>query len=106
MGWQPGDDGTGVTPGPDPRPPGDGPATPSPGQLLPGFTKGGEWDTCPPSAALATALEAASGAQWRSPGASRDEMVGLLRRWQAIESWAAAGKMGCQGPGRCWLPGS
>ena len=94
MGWQPGDGGTGVTPGPEPGPPGDGQATPLPGQLLPGFTKGGKWDTCSPSAALVTALEAASGSQWRCPGASRDEMVGLLSRWQAIESWAVAGKMG------------
>src|ERR1700733_12556020 len=94
MGWQPGDGGTGRTPGPEPGSPGDDPATPPPGRLLPGFTKGGEWDTCPPSATLAAALEAASGAEWRCPGASREEMVGLLRRWQAIESWAVAGKMG------------
>jgi Domain of unknown function (DUF222) len=61
---------------------------------LPGFVKGAEWDTCPPSAALAAALEAASGPDWRCPGATRDEMFGLLRQWQAVESWAAAGKLG------------
>ena len=49
---------------------------------------------CPPSAALADALEAASGPEWRCPGATRDEMMGLLGRWQAVESWAAAGKLG------------
>jgi hypothetical protein len=61
---------------------------------LAGFVKDAEWDTCPPSAALADALEAASGPEWRCPGATRDEMIGLLRRWQAVESWAAAGKLG------------
>lgn len=54
----------------------------------------GEWDACPPSAALAAAPEAASGQGWRCPGATRDELVGLLRQWQALESWAAAGKLG------------
>ena len=94
MGWQPGDGGTGRTPGSEPGQPGDGPAMPPPGQLLAGCTKSGEWDTCPPSAALAAALEAASGPEWRCPGATRDEMFGLLQRWQAVESWAAAAKLG------------
>jgi hypothetical protein len=49
---------------------------------------------CPPSAALAAALEAASGNGWRCPGATRDEMFGLLRRWAALESWAVAAKLG------------
>ena len=66
---------------------------PGPG-ICPGFANGGQWDTCPPSAALAVALEAASGAGWRCPGATRDEMIGLLRQWQAVESWAAVGKLG------------
>jgi hypothetical protein len=61
---------------------------------LSGFAGGGEWDSCPPSAALAAEAEAASGPGWRCPGASRDEMVGLLRQWQALESWASAGKLG------------
>jgi hypothetical protein len=61
---------------------------------LPGFAAGGEWDTARPSAALAVALETASGAGWRCPGATRDEMLGLLRQWQTLEAWAAAGKVG------------
>ena len=61
---------------------------------LSGFAKGGEWDTCPPSASLAVALEAACGPEGRCAGASRDEMFGLLRQWQALESRAAAGKLG------------
>jgi len=55
---------------------------------LAGFARGGQWDTCPPSAALAAALEATSG-----QGATRDERVGRAARWQAMESWAAAGKL-------------
>ena len=60
----------------------------------PGFGDGGEWDTCPPSAALAAAAEAASGPEWRCPGATDDQLVGLLRRWAALESWATAGRLG------------
>ena len=94
MGRQPGeDDGTGGTPRPVPvpGPPGDGaPGAPRPS----GFALGGSLDACAPSAALAAAAEAASGAGWRCAGLSRDEMTGLLRQWQALESWAAAGKLG------------
>ena len=61
---------------------------------LPGFAEDGQWDSCPPSAALAVTLEGTSGPEWRCPGATRDELFGLLRRWQALESWAAAGKLG------------
>ncbi|HEY7276995.1 MAG TPA: DUF222 domain-containing protein [Trebonia sp.] len=58
------------------------------------FAANGAWDTARPSAALAVALETASGAEWRCLGATRDEMFGLLRQWQALEAWAAAGKLG------------
>jgi hypothetical protein len=61
---------------------------------LSGFAKDGEWDACPPSAALAAALEGASGAEWRCPGASHDELLGLLRQCQAMEAWAAAARLG------------
>jgi hypothetical protein len=61
---------------------------------LSGFGRDGEWDACPPSAALAVALEAASGLEQRCPGGSRDELLGLLRQWQSLESWAAAAKLG------------
>ena len=106
MGWQPGrGDGKGAQSGPDPDLPG-GHETPGasagsapPGTAvrddrLTGFAKDGEWDTCPPSAALAAVLEAASGKEWRCPGATRDEMFGLLRQWAALESWAVAAKLG------------
>ena len=110
MGWQSDQGGeTGAEPGPGRGLPGNHEAPGSAGApgavpvdapgrvrdlLLPGFAKGGEWDVCRPSAASAAALEAASGVEWRCPDASRDEMLGLLRQWQALESWAAAGKLG------------
>jgi len=43
---------------------------------------------------MVAALAAASGKEWRCPGATRDEMFGLLRRWAALESWAVAAKLG------------
>jgi hypothetical protein len=66
----------------------------SAGHFLPGFAKGGRWDSRAPSAELAIALESASGPAWRCLSASRDEMFGLLRQWQVLEAWAAAGKLG------------
>jgi Domain of unknown function (DUF222) len=103
MGWQSGqDDGKGETPDPGSGLSGNPAFAESPGReawsspdpRLAGFAKGGEWDACPPTAALAATLEAVSGPGWHCPGASRDEMFGLLRQWQALESWAAAGKLG------------
>jgi len=38
-------------------------------------------------------LEAVSGPEWRCPDAGRDDLFGLLRQWQALESWAVAGKL-------------
>src|SRR5215468_8167083 len=83
-------------------------AEPAPGAGLPGgaggrrerdprlaaFAEGGPGDTCPPDAALAGMLEELSGPDWRCAGAADDELIGLLGRWQAAESWAAAGKLG------------
>ena len=87
-------DGQGPVPRRGPGPPDGGVPGSGRDPHLPGFARGGEWDACPPSASLALALEAASGPGWRCPGASRDEMFGLLRQWQALEAWAAAGKLG------------
>jgi hypothetical protein len=86
--------GQGESPRPAPGSPDGLRGAPSRNPHLAGFTNGGEWDACPPSAALALALEAASGPGWRCPGATRDEMFGLLRQWQALESGAVAGKLG------------
>jgi hypothetical protein len=61
---------------------------------LSGFAAGGRWDACPPSAALATAIEAASGDDWQCSGATREEKLGLLRQCQAMEAWTASAKLG------------
>jgi hypothetical protein len=61
---------------------------------LAAFAQGVSWDTRPPDAELAAALEELSGTDWRCDGATDDELIGLLGRWQAMESWAAAGKLG------------
>jgi hypothetical protein len=61
---------------------------------LAGFAQGGPGDTCLPDAKLAETLEELSEPDWRCVGATDDELVGLLGRWQAVESWAAAGKLG------------
>jgi hypothetical protein len=87
MGWQPGsDDKTGDEPGPVPGVPGRDPR-------LADFAHGGTWDTRPPSAALAATLEKVSGPEQRYHGASRDELLGVLRKWEAQESWSAANKL-------------
>jgi hypothetical protein len=86
-------EGQGAVPGRGPGLPDGAACTPGRDARLAGFAAGGSWDACPPSAALAVALEAASGTQWRCEGASRDELIGLLRQWQALESRAAAGKL-------------
>lgn len=39
-------------------------------------------------------LESVSGPGWRCPGTTDDELVGVVRRWAAIESWAGAAKLG------------
>ena len=84
MGWQPGQD--------------DDPGTAAPGPArdprLTGFARDGEWDASCPSTALAAVVEDVSGPEWRCPGATRDEMLGLLRQAQALESWTVATKLG------------
>ena len=58
------------------------------------FAKGGAGDTYSPGPELAVALAGLSGPDWRCTGATDEELVGLLGRWAAVESWAAAGKLG------------
>ena len=84
MGWQ-GDRSprAGQVPGPGER----RPAPPE------GFEHGGAWAAASPSAAVAAALEAAAGPQDRYDGADTDALVGIVSRWAAVESWAAAGKL-------------
>jgi len=61
---------------------------------LAGFVKDGPLDTCPPSAALAAVVEDLSGPEQRCQDATDEELIGLLGRWDSLESWAAAGKLG------------
>src|SRR5215470_1938680 len=61
---------------------------------LAAFAKDGPGDTCPPGPELAKDIAELSGPDWHCDGADDDELAGLLGRWQAVESWAAAGKLG------------
>ena len=81
---------SGLQPGPG-EVPGQGECLP---ELLAGFGHGGTQAGAPPSAALAAALEAAAGPEGLYEGADTDSLVGVVRQWAAVESWAAAGKLG------------
>src|SRR5262249_1533422 len=50
--------------------------------------------TGPPGRGLATDIAELAGPDWRGRDATDDELIGLVGRWQAVESWAAAGKLG------------
>src|SRR3984885_14849789 len=85
MGWQANSDpGPGEVPGPGERRP----------ASLAGFEHDGAWAGAAPSAGLAVALEAAAGPEALYEGADTDALVGVVRQWAAVESWAAAGKLG------------
>jgi hypothetical protein len=104
MGWQPGEgSGTGEEPAPEPDPPGGArasgasrtPAGAGPrDERLAGFTRDAEWDRCLPGPELTAVLAAVAGPEWRCPGAEPDELIGVLRRLAALESWASAAKLG------------
>jgi Domain of unknown function (DUF222) len=74
--------------------PGGSAAAPGRDPRLAGFAEGGADDKCPPNAALATVVEELSGPEWRCAGATDEELIGLLGRWDAIESRAEAAKLG------------
>ena len=57
---------------------------------LSGFARGGQWDRCPPGPELAAVLAAVGGPEWRCQGAEPDELIGVVRRLAALESWASA----------------
>ena len=94
MGWQPGPGGgTGASPDRGPGVPG--------GARLPCVTRGWRcspgtaWTGAPgPSGALALLADELSGPERRCPGATGNELAGLLRAWAAVESWAAGAKLG------------
>ena len=92
MGWQPGPgSGAGASPDRDPRAPGGAPPLRDP--RLAGFASDGGRDSLVPSGRLALAADETSGPERRCPGATDDELAGLLRAWAAIESWASGAKL-------------
>ena len=90
--------GPGEEPARDSGSPGGSTAGPGRDPRLAGFAEGGAGDTCRPGPELAATIAELSGPEWRCAGATDDELIGLLGRWDAIGSWAEAGKLGTQGP--------
>jgi len=90
--------GPGEEPARDSGSPGGSTAGPGRDPRLAGFAEGGAGDTCRPGPELAATITELSGPEWRCAGATDDELIGLLGRWDAIGSWAEAGKLGTQGP--------
>ena len=58
-----------------------------------GFASQAPLDLALPGVALASFCEEATGDNGRCPGASDDELIGVLRAWQRIESWASARRL-------------
>jgi Domain of unknown function (DUF222) len=109
MDGQPGQDdgeGAGRDRDPEPPPPASGspdpasgapapdPAPSGPDPRLARFAYDDSRDGPSPSGPVALVVDELSGPGRRCPGATGDELVGLLRAWAAIESWAAAAKLG------------
>src|SRR5579871_4496642 len=98
MGWQPGPgDGTDGNSDRDPGAPGGPPPARDP-RLARFAGTGADNDTAhsapPPSGDLAQLADELSGPLRRCTGATDNELVGLLRSWATIESWAASAKLG------------
>jgi hypothetical protein len=98
MGWDAGENGgTGGRPGPvpGPLPPGASASASAsvPGRRLDVFAGDGS-EVPVPSWHLGLLADELSGAERRCPGASDNEVVGLVRAWAALESWAAGAKLG------------
>ena len=97
MDGQPGqDDGEDAEQDRDPEPPAafgtPAPAGPDPRLAQFAWDESREGPT--PSGPMALLVDELSGPERRCPGADSDELVGLLRAWAAIESWAAGAKLG------------
>jgi hypothetical protein len=86
--------GPGEEPARDSGSPGGSAAGPGRDPRLARFAHDGPGDTCAPGPELAAAVAELSGPEWRCAGATDDELIGLLGRWDAIGSWAEAGKLG------------
>ncbi len=86
--------GPGEEPARDSGSPGGSAAGPDRDPRLAGFAEGGPGDVHPPSAELAAVVAELSGPEWRCAGATDEELIGLLGRWDALGSWVEAGKLG------------
>ena len=93
MGWQPGP-GSGTGAGPDHGPGVPGGMPPARDPRLGLFAGDGAQAGPVPSGRLALLVDELSGAEQRCPGATGNELIGLLRAWAALESWAAGAKLG------------
>ncbi len=93
MGWQPGPGG-GTGSGPDRGPGLPGGAPPARDPRLGLFAGDGSQAAPVPSGRLALLADELSGPGRRCPGATDNELIGLLRTWAALESWAAGAKLG------------
>jgi hypothetical protein len=58
-----------------------------------GFGSGGGLDTALPGVALAAFTEEVTGPDGRCAGTSDDELIGVLRAWDRLASWAAGRKL-------------
>src|SRR5580704_7204860 len=63
-------------------------------RLARGFASGGPLTRALPGPALTRALDQASGPGRECPGATDDEVAGMLGRWEATEAWCAGAKLG------------
>ena len=95
--WQEDGEGAGRDRDPEPTPPASGGQNPSsrgPDKRLAQFAWNDSSEGPAPSGPMALMIDELSGPERRCPGATGDELVGLLRAWAAVESWAAAAKLG------------
>jgi hypothetical protein len=83
--------GAGEQPGRGPGLPGD-PAGRDP--RLAAFAEGNAADRCPPGPWTGMVLDQLSGPDRNCADATDDELIGLLGRWAAQESWTVAAKLG------------
>ena len=91
MGWQPGGgSGTGGQPAPGawPRPP-----VPRTMTGCPGSRAAASGISARPALSLPPSWRRWPGPEWRCPGAEPDELIGVVRRLAALESWASAAKL-------------
>jgi Domain of unknown function (DUF222) len=101
MDGQPGqEDGEGAGEDRDPEPPSasgtpvPNPHPSGPDPRLAGFAWDDSRDAPTPSGRMALLVDDLSGPERRCPGATDDELIGMLRAWAALESWAAGAKLG------------